>query len=427
MPRPYGGPHEPNPGDKPKPYGKPYVPKLGAMPRPYGGPHGPKPGDKSKPYGEPHGLKPGDKPGPFVQKLVKNKGSYGRPREPKSSDISGTYTGSGPDERQSSTERSKSFDNPKSPSSFRNPLGLKQTYGHRLIGSSGSNLKTSSKNKLLESPKFNDRTFTGRGAKTNVRNVKFDDKVFSSKRLVIQSREEDRQSGGKNKPIKSYKILTKNNYISPNRKPDQRTQIKFKNNKGSSNGDDNYNYYEFKHVIKQGRLNKPITIHHRRGEDDNSSQNLQRYSNYNILNQKMNSYLSNKYVQNSNLKINNKSNTLQDNSKNIQKSSYRKVTNTITNKIGGRLNYNNPRKDLTPDDRNGREIKTFSQYQKYEQKNKINYNNSKYQLNQSNDIRNTLSKYQNNDNNDLIEINCPVHGRRAVRKSKLRELGIIVD
>jgi hypothetical protein len=201
--------------------------------------------------------------------------------------------------------------------------------------------------------------------------------------------------------------------------------LKFQNNKRLSNADDNYSYYESKKVIKQGRLNLPITIHHRRGEEDDSSQKYQRTFNYNKINQKLNSNLSNKYIQNSNLKINNKSSNRQDDSRNIQQSTFRKETISITNKIGGRLNDNNSRKDLTPNVRKGREIKAYSQYQKYGQKNKLNYKNSKYQINQNIDVRNNLSKYQYNNDNGLIAINCPVHGKRIVRRSKLKELGII--
>ena len=179
--------------------------------------------------------------------------------------------------------------------------------------------------------------------------------------------------------------------------------MKFQNNKSPSNANDNYNYYESKKVIKQGRLNLPITIHHRRGEEDDSSQKYQRTFNYNKITKKLNSNLSHKYIQNSNLKINNKSNTRLDNSRNIQQSTFRKEASSITNRIGGRLNQN------------------------YSQKNKLNYNNLKYQLNRSIDVRNNLLKNQYNGDNDLVDINCPVHGRRKVRRSKLRELGIIVN
>ena len=441
-PKPYGGPYGSRPDNIQRPYGKPQWPKsgdlsktyngtnrskLGDNPKPYGGPHGPTLGDRPKPYGAPHKPNPGDKQKPYGQKPLNNKGSYGLPHETKIIDRAGPYGGPKLGVKRRPIERLKSFDKPKFTFSYKNPHGLRPTSGHGLRGPNDSKMRPASRNKSIESPKFNERTFNGRRDRPDVVKPRFDNKAFPSKRLGSHSREDNRLSGGKYIPSHSYKILTENNYTSPSRKQDKRTQMKFQNNKGPSNGDDNYNYYESKHIIKHGRLNLPITIHHRRGEEDNSSQKYQRNSSYNKTSQKLSPNLSRKYIKNSKLKINNKSNIRQDNSRNIQKSIYRKETYTITNRIGGRLNENNSRRDLTPDTRKGREIKAFSQYQKYGQKSKLNYNNSKYQLNQSTDVRSNLSKYQYNDDNDLIVIYCPVHGKRTFRKSKLRELGIILN
>ena len=419
---PYGKPQGPKSGDLLTPYGGNRT-KLVDKPKPYGGPHGPNLGDRPKPYGGPHKPNLGDKQKPYGQKPLNNKGSYGQHPEQKPIDIEGPYGGQRPNVKQRSIERQKSFDKPKFPSSH----GLRPTNGHGLRRPNDSNMRPASRNKSIESPKFSERTFTGRRNRPDVIKPRFDNKAFPSKRPGSHSREDNKVSRGKYNLSQSYKTLTENNYTSSSRKPDKRTQMKFQNNKGPSNGDDNYNYYESKHVIKHGRLNLPITIHHRRGEDEDSSEKYQRNSSYNKTSQKLSPNVSRKYIQNFNLKINNKSDIRKDNSRNIQKSTYRKETYTITNRIGGRLNDNNSRRDLTPDASKEREIKGFSQYQKYGQKNKSNYNISKNQLNKSTDVRSNLSKYQHNDNDDLIVINCPVHGKRTVRRSKLRELGIILN
>ena len=350
----YGRPHISKPGVKPGAYGGPHWPIPGNMPKPYGGPHGPKLGVKLGPYGGPHKLKPDYKVKPFGKKSINNQGLYGLTHGPKPIDKPGLYEGS------------KLFDRQSSLSYLGMSNGLRPTSGQGLRGPNDSNQNPPTRNKPKETHKFNDRAFAGKRDRPNVGKPRYDYKVSPSKRPGSHSREEKRISGRKDKPSQIYKTLTENNYTFSSKNLGQRPQMSFKSNKKTSYGDDNYNYYEFKHVIKQGRLNLPITIHSRRGEHDNSSQKNQINFSYNKSSQNMKSNFTNRYHRKSNLQINNKSNTRKD-SRN-KKSIYKKEEYLTTNSIWGRGNNNNVRRDLTSDTKKGREMKRLSQYQKFGQK-----------------------------------------------------------
>ena len=63
------------------------------------------------------------------------------------------------------------------------------------------------------------------------------------------------------------------------------SQIRFQQTTSKSDNGDNYEYFESKHVVKSGRVNQPITVHHRRGGkgdgDNQLSQSANRSSSYN--------------------------------------------------------------------------------------------------------------------------------------------------
>jgi hypothetical protein len=63
------------------------------------------------------------------------------------------------------------------------------------------------------------------------------------------------------------------------------SQIRFQQTTSKSDNGDNYEYFESKHVVKSGRVNQPITVHHRRGGkgdgDNQLSQSVNRSSSYN--------------------------------------------------------------------------------------------------------------------------------------------------
>ena len=319
----YGGTHSPKPVVKP---GPPHGPRPGNIPKPYGGPHGPKSGVKLGSYGGPLKPKPDYKAKPFGQKPINNQGSYERPNESKPIDRSGIYKGSKPSDRKRSAERSKSFDRQNSPSSLRISHGLRPTIRQGLRGPNVSNKNPATRNKPKETPKFNDRVFAGKRDRSNVGKPGYDDMTSPSKTPGIHSREDNSISDGKYKPSQSYKTLTENNYTFSSKNLGQKPQMAFQSNKRPSDGDNNnnYNYNEFKHAIKQGKLNLPVTIHHIRDEDDESSQKYQINSSYNQSSQNVKSNLTNRYHHNSNLQIKNKSNFRKD--KENKKSINRKVT-----------------------------------------------------------------------------------------------------
>ena len=112
----------------------------------------------------------------------------------------------------------------------------------------------------------------------------------------------------------------------------------------------------------------------------------------------------------------------------IQQSKYKKVNKTIVNQFGDR---GKGVKVFVP----GKEqvISSYSEYKKYEQKPKLlkNPNNvSKHQLNKSSIVRqsnnynnyNNVSNYQFNDD-EFVVIDCPVHGKQTIKKSKFMKFG----
>ena len=63
------------------------------------------------------------------------------------------------------------------------------------------------------------------------------------------------------------------------------SQYRFQQTTSRSDNGDNYEYFESKHVVKSGRVNQPITVHHRRGKkgdtDNKLSNSIDRSYSYN--------------------------------------------------------------------------------------------------------------------------------------------------
>ena len=340
MPKSYGGSkpddksgyndrlHASKAGVKVGPYIGPHGPRSGKMSKLYSGPQGSKSGVEPRPYGGPHKPNSDYKVKPFEQKPINNQGLYGLSHGPKPINRQGLYGGSKPGDRQRSPEKSKLFDRQSSPSLGKSHC-LSPTNGQGLRGPNDSNRNPAIRNKPKENLKLNARAFIGKRDRPNVGKSIYDDKAFLSKSPGSHSREDNRISNGKYKPSQSYKTLNENNSTFSSKNLGQRPQMSLKNNKRSSDGDDNYNHYEFNHSIKQGSLNLPIAIHHIRGEDDDSSQKYQINSSYNKSSQNMKSNLTNRNHHNSNLKLNNKSNIRKDSRD--KQSIHKKVTFLITN------------------------------------------------------------------------------------------------
>ena len=370
-PGPFGGPHGPKPddrpGDRPGPFGGPHGPRPGERPGPYGGPHGPRPGDRPGPFGGPHGPRPGDRPGPFGGPHGPRPGLYGGPHGP--------YGGPRPGDRPRSGSQPK-----------------------------GRNT-------------FDERTFPGRSGAP-----KPDNRTLPVKRPISQTRGSEKPSDNRFKPSQKYSSLTEQ-FSTPGKHPNIGgvSRIRFRQTTSSSDLGNNFNYYEDKHVVKQGRLNLPITIHHLRGEEDDREPKHDRNSSYSKTSQKITSNLNKSYTQSSNLKnINNQKGGADQGNRYTQQTTYKKITTTTSSGLGGR--------DAGLRSGAGRDsaIGAYTEYKKYEQKNKTN--NDVSQFNRSTDYRkdvnNFVSKYQFADDDEFVVIDCPVHGKQIVKRNKLKKLGL---
>ena len=250
------------------------------------------------------------------------------------------------------------------------------------------------------------------------------------------------------------------------------TQINLKETIKSTEGGDNYNYYESKHILKKGRR-LPITIHHRRGEFGAFIDDIPERKHHNRSSTYTKSKASTKISTNLN-KTFNKVNVLKSENKprgesaekanlnkSVKKSTFKQIKTTKLTKNTSGTEKKSAKKPVTS---------SYSEYKKYEQKGKVDSRNtgsSKYQLRQNTDYKrggagvgtessyqysrtdeyrqggpsytnydekyqytqtdeyryggNNMgtfsSQYQYFDDNDFEIIDCPVHGRQTIRKS----------
>ena len=244
------------------------------------------------------------------------------------------------------------------------------------------------------------------------------------KRPISQERGGERPSDNRFKPSQKYSSLTEQ-FSAPGKNPNIGgvSRIRFQQTTNSTDLGNSFNYYEDKHVVKQGRLNLPNTIHHLRGEEDDG-QLAQKYdgnSSYTKTSQKITSNLNKSYTQSSNLKnINNQKGGADQGSRYTQQTTYKKITTTTSSGLGGR--------DTGLRSGAGKDsgIGAYTEYKKYEQKNKTS--NDTNQFNRStnfrNDVNSFISKYQFADDDEFVIIDCPVHGKQIVKRNKLKKLGL---
>ena len=245
------------------------------------------------------------------------------------------------------------------------------------------------------------------------------------KRPISQSRGDERPSDNRFKPSQKYKSLTEQ-FTTPGKNSNIGgvSRIRFQQTTSSSDlGNNNFNYYEEKHVVKQGRLNLPIGIHHIRGEEDDEKlvKKPDRNSSYTNASQKITSNLNKSYTQSSNLKnINNQKGVNDQGSRYTKQTTYKKITTTESCGLNGRDTgiRSGPGRDSG--------IGAYNEYKKYEQKNKTS--NDASQFNRSYDFRKDvnsfISKYQFADDDEFVVIDCPVHGKQIVKRNKLKKLGL---
>ena len=413
-PEPYGGPHGPRPGERPDPYGGPHGPRPGDRPGPYSGPHGPRPSDRPGPYGGPHGPRPDDRPGPYGgphgPRPGERPGPYGGPQGPRPGDRPGPFGGPhGP----RPGERPGPYGGPHGPRPGDRPGPYGGPHGQR----PGEKPRSGSQPKGRNT--FDERAFPGRSGAPRP-----DNRTLPVKRPISQERGGERPSDNRFKPSQKYSSLTEQ-FSAPGKNPNIGgvSRIRFQQTTNSTDLGNSFNYYEDKHVVKQGRLNLPNTIHHLRGEEDDG-QLAQKYdgnSSYTKTSQKITSNLNKSYTQSSNLKnINNQKGGADQGSRYTQQTTYKKITTTTSSGLGGR--------DTGLRSGAGKDsgIGAYTEYKKYEQKNKTS--NDTNQFNRStnfrNDVNSFISKYQFADDDEFVIIDCPVHGKQIVKRNKLKKLGL---
>ena len=251
------------------------------------------------------------------------------------------------------------------------------------------------------------------------------------------------------------------------------TQIKSKETIKSTEGGDNYNYYESKNILKKGRR-LPITIHHRRGEFGAVIDDIPESKHHNRSTTYTESKSSTKISTNLN-KTFNKVNVLKsenkprggsaekaNTNKSDKKSTLKQIKTTKLTKSTSGTEKKSAKKSGTS---------SYSEYKKYEQKEKVgsrNTGSSKYQFRQNTDYKRGgagvgtessyqysrtdeyrqggpsytnydeqyqytqsdeyryggsnmgtfSSQYQYTDDNDFEIVDCPVHGRQTIRRSR---------
>ena len=353
-----------------------------------GGPHGPRPGerpnDRPGTYGGPHGPRPGERPND-------RPGTYGGPHGPRPGPFGGPH-GPRPGERPGP------FGGPHGPRPGERPRSGSQPKGRNT---------------------FDERTFPGRSGAPRP-----DNRTLPVKRPISQTRGGERPSNDRFKPPQKYNSLTEK-FSTSGKKPNigEVSRNRYQQTTTSSERGNNFNYYEDKNVVKQGRLNLPITNHHLRGGEDDGKlpQKYERNSSYSKASQKITSSLNKSYTQSSNLKnINNQKGGADQGSRYTQQTTYKKITTTTSSGLGGR--------DTGLRSGAGKDsgIGAYTEYKKYEQKNKTS--NDTNQFNRStnfrNDVNSFISKYQFADDDEFVIIDCPVHGKQIVKRNKLKKLGL---
>ena len=433
---PHGSYLRTKPGDRP--IGSPHGPYGGPRPeRTIGAPHGPYGGQRTeRTIGSPHGPYRGPRP---EKTIGAPHGPYGGQRTERTiGSPHGPYRGPRPEKTIGA------------------PLGPYGSPTTRYINSNGTSkvprelfTRPRSEEKIkIESPirtksSYIDRTFTEEN-RLNIGSLNGNRKRPDNKVFIFRNPESQLKWGSSYayKPSKGYQFLTEQ-YSTPSRKQPKIggiSQIRFQQTSNSLRDEegDNYNYYEFKHVLKKGRKNLPITINHRRGENRNEnyySQNYEKSPKYSKIAQKIASNTNKTFTQRKDLINSNsqKGGIGQNNRRLTNQFSYKKITSTTkkSREYGGRgegrINEFKPYSGVGQGSGKG----IYSQYKKYEQKSKTGSGINKtvnYQINKSSEFRqvgnlSNASKYQFEDDIEYIIIDCPVHGRQTVRRNKLKRLG----
>ena len=495
-PRPgFGGPH--GPGERPGFRGPQGPHGPGERPR-FGGPHGPHgPGDRPGfrgPHG-PHG--PGDRPGhqgphgsgfggphlplgrPASEDRFENKedktrlsgktksferpGSFKGPKPGQRPELGGPHSPHGPGSLAYSTEKPRF--GPHGPG-FGGPRPGFGTHGvfHHKPGCPLYEAELEAQRRRAESQQTITRSF--------------EQKTFSSSsHRPFIAQKIGRSSSQPRGDIRSSEKRTVT--LHTEKKSSNRggpTQIKLQQTLHTSEGGDNYNYYESKNILKKGRR-LPITIHHRRGEFGAYTDDIPERKHHN----RSSSYTKSKTSSKLSTNLNNtftKVNVLK--SVSVNKPRGGSATKINTNKYKPKTTYKKIQtttkttsgtSGISKSSAKKSGASSYSEYKKYEQKEKKrngSTNSSKYQFKQNTDYKrggagtgsessykytrtdeyrqggpsytnydeqyqyttqtdeyryggNTggfSSQYQYFDDNEFEIIDCPVHGRQTIRRNR---------
>ena len=221
------------------------------------------------------------------------------------------------------------------------------------------------------------------------------------------------------------------------------SQIRFQQTTPKSDNGDNYEYFESKHVVKTGRVNRPITIHHRRGEIGgytlSPAKTENRSSSYTKNIQKGSDMKNSgtKYTQKTYQVT--KTTKLGRLSENKSGSAYSLISekktgagaglgNGIATKYTQKSSYSTIKTETKKSGYgtgSGAGASSFSEYKKYTQKTDSGMGSgmsSKYQMTQKKSESKMGNKFGLDfDENEFEVVICPVHGRQIVRKKKVKK------
>ena len=236
------------------------------------------------------------------------------------------------------------------------------------------------------------------------------------------------------------------------------SQYRFQQTTNKSDNGDNYEYFESKHVLKTGRVNQPITIHHRRGEiggyetsktsqisqikKDNRSSSYNKTS-YQSQSQRQSQNQSQRQSQNQSQIDTQSQIKTQTYTKNYKLGAGASTTTTApkitTTKYTQKTTIQNYRKEQ------GKAPGASNEYRQYTQKvatgtgGSGSYDRSKYEVKKTTttttseikkegfgklkeEEKEEVNQYQMFDESEFEIVFCPVHGRQLVRKKKFRQI-----
>ena len=458
MPHGFGGPHGPMPhgfgGPMPHgPFGGPRGPMPhgfgGPMPHGFGLPHGPMPHGFGGPHGDegPHGPMPHGFGGPHGPMPHGFGGSmphgFGGPHGPMPHGFGGPHVPHG------------------------GMGGYMRHHGARMEieKEQGKEERRSESVPNRRSGGYESRTYQVK-TETKTKTITTESKKPEQKTLTIKRpppiKTNEPKLMGQNTYVKKEKIIKQDRALTEvtpakNANIQGMTQIRFQQTTTKSDNGDNYEYFESKHVVKTGRVNRPITIHHRRGEIGgytlSPAKTENRSSSYTKNIQKGSDMKNSgtKYTQkgsdmkNSGTKYTQKTYQVTKTTKlgglseNKSGSAYSLISekktgagaglgNGIATKYTQKSSYSTIKTETKKSGYgtgSGAGASSFSEYKKYTQKTDSGMGSgmsSKYQMTQKKSESKMGNKFGLDfDENEFEVVICPVHGRQIVRKKKVKK------